>query len=194
MASWFWVLFTDATAPHLQSVSVKTKCVLFTFFRLLRISRVQEVLGYYEILRAEFPNARLSASSLDNFFDVVQSVRDRLPVVTSEFGDTWIQGVASDPHKCAEYRAVSRVMRDCLAAGVCTLRNVTTLPLFFKLIILPAYLWNWYTIRTTVQLQLVQWWREMVRCLPTKVCQESRDQSICRLQYHSLYCSVLVAN
>jgi len=77
----------------------------------------QEVLGYYEILRAEFPNAHLKASRLDDFFDAAQVVRDKLQVVTSEFGDTWIQGVASDPRKCAEYRAVSRVMRDCLAAG-----------------------------------------------------------------------------
>jgi len=41
--------------------------------------------------------------------------------LTSEIGDTWILGVASDPRKCAEYRAVSRVMRDCLAAGMKTL-------------------------------------------------------------------------
>jgi len=78
----------------------------------------QEVLGYYEILRAEFPNARLQASRLDDFFDAAQVLHSKLPVVTSELGDTWIQGVASDPRKCAEYRAVSRVMRDCLAAGM----------------------------------------------------------------------------
>jgi len=80
----------------------------------------QEVLGYYEILRAEFPNAQLKASRLDDFFDVAQSVSAKLPVVTSEIGDTWIQGVASDPRKCAEYRAVSRVVRHCLAAGTKT--------------------------------------------------------------------------
>lgn len=78
----------------------------------------QEVLGYYEIVRAEFPNAWLQASRLDDFFDAAQAVRSKLPVVMSEIGDTWIQGVASDPRKCAEYRAVSRVMRDCLAAGM----------------------------------------------------------------------------
>jgi len=81
----------------------------------------QEVLGYYEILRAEFPNAQLKASRLDDFFDAAQAIRAKLPVVMSEFGDTWIQGVASDPRKCAEYRAVSRVMRDCLTAGMKTL-------------------------------------------------------------------------
>jgi len=72
-------------------------------------------------LRAEFPNAQLKASRFDDFFDVAQAVRAKLQVVTSELGDTWIQGVASDPRKCAEYRAVSRVMRNCLAAGIETL-------------------------------------------------------------------------
>jgi len=55
----------------------------------------QEILGYYEILRAEFPNARLQASRLDDYFDAAQVIRSRLPVVTSEIGDTWIQGVQS---------------------------------------------------------------------------------------------------
>jgi len=46
-----------------------------------------------------------------------ESIRDQLPVVTSEIGDEWIQGVASDPRKCAEFRAVSRVLRVCLDSG-----------------------------------------------------------------------------
>ena len=79
---------------------------------------LQEVLGYYKILRSEFPNAKLKASRFDDFFDVAQMIRSELTVVTSEFGDTWIQGVASDPRKCAEYRAVTRVLRNCLAAGM----------------------------------------------------------------------------
>ena len=119
---------------HYASVYVLlVECLSVTIYRLpecscLATHRVsvmfcpsQEVLGYYEILRAEFPNAQLKASRLDDFFDAAQALSDRLPVVTSEFGDTWIQGVASDPRKCAEYRAVSRVMRRCLAAGMETI-------------------------------------------------------------------------
>jgi len=78
----------------------------------------QEVLSYYEILRAEFPNAQLKASLLGDFFDAARAVS--ADIVTSELADVWIQGVASDPRKCAEYRAVARVMRDCLATGMQT--------------------------------------------------------------------------
>ena len=79
----------------------------------------QEVLSYYEILRAEFPNAELKASRLEEFFEAAEVIRDKLPVFTNEVGDTWIEGVASDPRKCAEYRAVSRVMKTCFSTGKC---------------------------------------------------------------------------
>lgn len=75
------------------------------------------MLTYYEILRAEFPNAELKASRLEEFFEAAQSIRDKLPVVSNEIGDTWIEGVASDPRRCAEYRAISRVMKDCFTMG-----------------------------------------------------------------------------
>ena len=78
----------------------------------------QEILGYYEILRVQFPNAHLFGSTYDNFVESLTQVRDKLPVVNMEVGDTWIQGIASDPRKMAEYRAVSRVMKTCLASGM----------------------------------------------------------------------------
>ena len=78
----------------------------------------QEILGYYEILRVQFPNAHLFGSTFDNFVESLTQVRDKLPVVNMEVGDTWIQGIASDPRKMAEYRAVSRVMKTCLASGM----------------------------------------------------------------------------
>ena len=88
--------------------SVQFLCLMFT----------QEVLTTYEILRAEFPNAQLKASNLETFFEAALAIQDQLPTLTNEISDTWIQGVSSDPRKCAEYRAVSRVMRQCIAAGV----------------------------------------------------------------------------
>jgi hypothetical protein len=36
-----------------------------------------------------------------------------------EVGDTWIHGVASDPAKVADYRAVLRLRTACLASGAC---------------------------------------------------------------------------
>ncbi len=42
-----------------------------------------------------------------------------LPVVTSEIGDTWIHGVASDPRKHARTRIVQRLRRECIDSGAC---------------------------------------------------------------------------
>lgn len=82
----------------------------------------QEVLSYYEILRSEFPGAKLAASTIESFMAAVESVRDQLPVISKETGDTWIQGAASDPKKSAEYRAVARSLGNCFKSGQCFIK------------------------------------------------------------------------
>ena len=84
---------------------------------------VQEILGQYEVLRAEFPNAELVASKLEDFFLSVESLKDQLPVYDSEIGDTWIQGIASDPRKCAEVRGVGRTMKHCFDTKACDISD-----------------------------------------------------------------------
>ena len=54
------------------------------------------------------------ASTFDAFVDAVQSVRETLPVVTSEIGDVWLQGISSDPLKEARYRAFARARAACI--------------------------------------------------------------------------------
>ena len=88
----------------------------------------QEVLGYYEILRAEFPGAELVASTLDKFAASAETLKWSLPVYTSEMGDTWIQGVTSDPKKTARYRAVSQTWISCIEQGEDMSTQTTTLP------------------------------------------------------------------
>ena len=87
----------------------------------------QEVLSNYEILRAEFPSARIMASTLDDFFLAVEPIKSKLPVIEKEIGDTWLQGISSDPRKQAEYRAVSRKMDQCIKG----MSIVTYFVLFF---------------------------------------------------------------
>lgn len=74
----------------------------------------QEVLGYYEIARSQFPGADVQSSSLEAFVEALTPYKSKLPVITKEFGDTWIQGSASDPRKVAEMRAVFRARTKCL--------------------------------------------------------------------------------
>lgn len=67
-----------------------------------------EIEGQWKTLAAQFPNARIIASTFDAFTAELQSVRDALPVFTAEVGDTWIYGVPSDPKKSAQMRAMNR--------------------------------------------------------------------------------------
>ena len=54
---------------------------------------------------------------MDAFAERLRPIRDSLPVVTKEIGDTWIYGVASDPQKEAQYRALLRLRRAWLGSG-----------------------------------------------------------------------------
>ena len=54
---------------------------------------------------------------MDAFAERLRPIRDSLPVITKEIGDTWIYGVASDPQKQAQYRALLRLRQAWLASG-----------------------------------------------------------------------------
>lgn len=72
----------------------------------------------YEILRAEFPKAVLVSGTLENFFaSFDDQIKDTLPLITNEIGDTWIQGIASDPKKNSEYLFISNKIKNCIDSG-----------------------------------------------------------------------------
>jgi hypothetical protein len=60
-------------------------------------------------MRHAYPDADIRASTLDAFGAVMWARRESFPVVTAEIGDSWIHGTASDPHKLADFRALSRL-------------------------------------------------------------------------------------
>ena len=49
----------------------------------------------FAALRKKYPNAKVFASTFDDFSAIAHTVKDQLPVVTSEIGDTWLYGVPS---------------------------------------------------------------------------------------------------
>jgi hypothetical protein len=76
-----------------------------------------QVRAEFAALRRRFPNARIVASTLDAFAERLLEVKDQLPVVTGELGDTWIHGVGSDPKKVSDFRELSRLRRHWLETG-----------------------------------------------------------------------------
>lgn len=57
----------------------------------------------------DFPNAKVAAGRLDEFANELDRVKESLPVVTQEMGDTWIHGVGTDPGKVAQFRELQRL-------------------------------------------------------------------------------------
>lgn len=55
-----------------------------------------------------YPEAQVSASTLDDFAARLETVRDTLPVIDAEIGDTWNHGIATDPGKVSRYRRLNR--------------------------------------------------------------------------------------
>ncbi|XP_077986944.1 uncharacterized protein LOC144441258 [Glandiceps talaboti] len=78
-----------------------------------------EVSRYYTILDAEYPGATIRGSTFEDYISHLLQFKDKLPVIKNEIGDTWIQGIMSDPKKMAQYRTISRARSECLESGQC---------------------------------------------------------------------------
>ena len=74
-----------------------------------------EIRAIYTRLRQQFPGATISAATLSDVAAALAPVRDKLPVVTDEIGDTWIYGIPSDPPKVARYREAARLRQEWIA-------------------------------------------------------------------------------
>lgn len=59
-------------------------------------------------LRRAYPDAEIVCGTLDDLAAALDRTSESLPVVTSEIGDTWIHGFASDPILTARYRECLR--------------------------------------------------------------------------------------
>ncbi len=69
----------------------------------------EQVLEAYAELRAQFPEAKIFASTLDDFTRKILPYMDQFPVVNQEIGDTWIHGVGTDPLKVSQFRELMRL-------------------------------------------------------------------------------------
>ncbi len=63
-------------------------------------------------------------------------------MLTSEIGDTWIHGVASDPLKLARYREVARLRQDWLTQGKFAVGDATDIALLRHLLLEVEHTWG----------------------------------------------------
>lgn len=76
-----------------------------------------DVKRIYADLRLRYPNARIVGASFNDVAKELLSVKDRLPVIHSEIGDTWIHGYGSSPVRMAKFRKLSALYSKWLAEG-----------------------------------------------------------------------------
>ncbi len=67
-----------------------------------------EIVDVYRRIREQYPDAEVRAGDLNDVALALEAVREALPVVSAEIGDTWIHGAATDPQKLSQYRALLR--------------------------------------------------------------------------------------
>lgn len=77
----------------------------------------EKVKAKLDKIQEEFPDYEVEAGTLDDYAEAIWQVRDKLPVVEDEIGDTWIHGSASDPYKSASLRELMRLKEQWLADG-----------------------------------------------------------------------------
>jgi len=103
---------------------------------------LEEIRRTYSILSDRFPNAQIVPASLSEIANAVEPRRNSLPVLTSEIGDTWIHGVASDPLKLARYREVARLRQDWLTQKKFAVGDATDVALLRHLLLEVEHTWG----------------------------------------------------
>ncbi|MGM9803340.1 MAG: DUF5054 domain-containing protein [Muribaculaceae bacterium] len=71
----------------------------------------------YAGLRQRYPNAQIIGASFNDIAAQLLTIKDKLPVVTSEIGDTWIYGYGSAPLRMAKFRELSRLYAQWVKKG-----------------------------------------------------------------------------
>ncbi|MGN0233247.1 MAG: DUF5054 domain-containing protein [Bacteroidaceae bacterium] len=71
----------------------------------------------YADLRERYPEAQIVGASFNEIAKQLLAIKDKLPVVTSEIGDTWIYGYGSAPSRMAKFRELSRLYSKWIEQG-----------------------------------------------------------------------------
>lgn len=68
-------------------------------------------------IQAKFSGYEIEAGTIDDYAELIWEIRDKLPVLENEIGDTWIHGSASDPYKSSALRQLMVLKQEWIANG-----------------------------------------------------------------------------
>lgn len=105
-------------------------------------SDIEAVRDLFVRLQLEYPGAEIIASTLDAFAEKLLALKDRLPVIREEIGDSWIHGVSSDPWKIARYRELLRLRDKWVSSGALDPGNEAYSLFCNRLMLVPEHTWG----------------------------------------------------
>jgi hypothetical protein len=102
----------------------------------------EQIKAIYAKMQAQFPRTQITASTMDAFAARLLSVKDTLPVITEEIGDTWIHGVGSDPLKVSQYRELLRLRKRWVSTGKLLPESEPYRRFHRSLLLVPEHTWG----------------------------------------------------
>lgn len=94
----------------------------------------ESVVSRMERLREEHPDTKIIPATLNDLAREVEKIRDTLPVVDAEIGDSWIHGAMTDPRKLFSYQALLNYAKKCDAK--------TREKMYASLLMVPEHTWG----------------------------------------------------
>lgn len=101
----------------------------------------EDVLNNFEALQKKYNAYQVTGSTLNEFANKLWAVKDQLPVVTEEIGDTWIHGIGTDPKKVTLYRELLRLKNKWRQQGELEKGSSEYNNFLEKLIMIPEHTW-----------------------------------------------------
>lgn len=77
----------------------------------------KDTIKAFEKVKSLYPDYEVQAGRMDEYANAIWEKRAELPVVTSEIGDTWIHGVATDPYKTAALKELIAIKNEAVSNG-----------------------------------------------------------------------------
>lgn len=75
--------------------------------------KAESVTMSFEHLKERYPGTQIISATLNDLALEVEKIRDTLPIVDAEIGDSWIHGVMTDPRKVFSYHALLHHAKKC---------------------------------------------------------------------------------
>lgn len=73
--------------------------------------------SHFEKIEKQYSDYEVVAGSLDDYAECIWKVKDKLPIITNEIGDTWIHGVGTDPFKVGAYKLLLSLLEEWINNG-----------------------------------------------------------------------------